>query len=65
MFHALQKLNATTDAEDNKVAEMASSSGSKLSTKDRLKAMEEELKMIKHYLHNQDNFLQNLDAEAR
>lgn len=26
--------------------------------------MEEELKRIKHYLHNQDDFLKNLDAKA-
>jgi hypothetical protein len=44
--------------------EIELSSGCKLSMEDRLKAMEEELKRIKHYLHNQDDFLQNVHVEA-
>jgi hypothetical protein len=31
---------------------------------ERLKLMEEELKRLKYFLHNQDDFLQNLDIEA-
>jgi hypothetical protein len=44
--------------------EMASSSGSKPSTEERLKSVEEELKRLKQFLQNQDDFLQNLDIEA-
>jgi hypothetical protein len=43
---------------------MASSSGSKPTTKERLKSLEEGLHRLKQLLHNHDDFLQNMDIEA-
>jgi hypothetical protein len=44
--------------------EMTSNSGSKPLIEERMKLVEEELKRLKHFLHNEDDFLQNLDIEA-
>lgn len=43
---------------------MASSSGSKPNTEDRLNALEDALKNLKQMLNHQLDFLQNLDIDA-
>lgn len=43
---------------------MASSSGNKPTTEERLNSLEEDLQRLKHMLHHQMDFLQNLDIYA-
>jgi predicted nucleic acid-binding Zn-ribbon protein len=43
---------------------MASSSGNKPTTEERLNSLEEDLQRLKHMLHHQLDFLQNLDIDA-
>jgi len=45
--------------------EMASSSGNKPTMEERIKSLEEGLQHLKHLLHNQLDFLHNLDIDAR
>jgi len=53
-----------SQGEEKKPARMASSSGSKPTTEERLSAMDEALENLKQMLNYQLDFLQNLDIEA-
>jgi hypothetical protein len=53
-----------TPGEEKKATEMASNSGNKPNTEDRLNALEDALKNLKQMLNHQLDFLQNLDIDA-
>jgi hypothetical protein len=56
--------NCSNPGATRKEKDMASISGNKPTTKERLNSLEEDLQRFKHMLHHQLDFLQNLDIDA-
>jgi hypothetical protein len=56
--------NCSSPGASRKEKEMASNSGNKPTTEERLNLLEEDLQRLKNMLHHQLDFLQNLDIDA-